>query len=108
MTNSSRDCDELKCDLLAPLVTKHGWGSPIEKDSLISYAPIPSHWEGDAKDAFEDLRRKLFILNYQNRGIQIDPSKQGKLATYLESVCGWDPITIDRRLKHYEGYRDRT
>lgn len=62
---TSPKSDELMCDLLAPLITKHGWGTPIERESLISYAPIPSHQEGDAKDAFEDLRQKTFIIDYE-------------------------------------------
>ncbi len=106
MTDSRSERDELKCSLLAPLIAKHGWGSPIGKDSLINDAPIPSDREGDAKDVFENLRRELYITNCGKRGIKINSSEQGELATYLETVCGWDSTKIELRLKHYEGYRD--
>lgn len=100
------DTDELMCALLAALIARHGWGSPTSKDTLINKAPIASHLEGDAKDVFEDLRRKSFIIDRGNRGIKINSSEQGTLAEYLEHTCGWDRITIDLRLKHFEGYRE--
>lgn len=104
MTDSRSGLDGLWCDLLAPLIAKHVWGSPIGKDALINQAPIPTHRVGDAKDAFDQLRQESFITDCGKRGVKINTSNQGDLAVFLEEVCGWDPITIERRLKHYEGY----
>lgn len=108
MTGDYSECVELKCALLATLIAKHGWGSPIEKDSLVNDAGIPSHQQGDGKDAFDDLRRASFVINCGKRGIKINTSNQGELATYLENKCDWSPVSIDLRLKHYEGYKDKS
>ena len=84
MTGDCSECVELKCALLATLIAKHGWGSPIGKDSLVNDAGISSHQQGDGKDAFDDLRRASFITNCGKRGIKINTSNQGNLRHILK------------------------
>lgn len=50
-------------------------GGPIDKDSLISYAPVATDQEGGAKNVFEELRQKSFITDCGNRGIKINTSR---------------------------------
>lgn len=94
------------CALLAAMVAKHRWGSPVGADHLLAVAAVKSHEYDQAREAFERLRRASYIKNRGKRGIELDTSAFGKLADVLYQDCGWEPFHIRSRLKHYEGWGD--
>jgi hypothetical protein len=95
---------DLVCSLLAALVAQHRYGQPITSDELLRIASFQSHRGGEAKDAFEQLRRKVFIIDEGQHGIMLDSSAFGSLAQYLFDECGWSEFELRVRLKHYEGW----
>lgn len=94
----------VKCALLAAMVAKHRWGSPISKESLLSIAAIEPSDYPTANDVFDDLRAAAYITNRGRRGIELNNSQFGELADVLFHDCGWEPYQIRSRLKHYEGW----
>lgn len=94
----------VKCALLAAMVAKHRWGTPIDDDSLLAIAAIDPHDYHVAADVFEELRSESYITNRGKRGIELDNSEFGTLADVLYHVCGWEAFEIKSRLKHYEGW----
>jgi hypothetical protein len=97
---------ELACSLLAALLAQHRYGQSIGRDELLRIASFPSHRGGDAKDAFERLRREPFIRDRGQRGIMLDSSSFGQLAQHLYDECGWSEFRLRVRLKHFEGWSD--
>lgn len=94
------------CALLAAMVAKHRWGTPIDADHLLAVSAIESHEYDVAREAFERLRESSFVTNRGNRGIELDSSAFDELADMLYHDCGWDPFHLRSRLKHYEGWSD--
>jgi hypothetical protein len=94
----------VKCALLAAMISKHRWGSPIDEESLLSVAAIETNEYPAASDVFDALRSEPYITNRGNRGIELDNSAFGALADVLFDECGWEPFQIKSRLKHYEGW----
>jgi len=94
----------MKCALLAAMVAKHRWGSPIDKDNLLAIAAIDTSDYAAAREVFEELRAESYITNKGTRGIELNNSKFGDLADFLYHECGWEPWQIKSRLKHYEGW----
>lgn len=93
-----------KCALLAAMLARHGWGTPMDEDSLLAIAAIDQHAYPVARDAFETLRGVTYITNRGERGIELNNSEFGALADVLYHECGWDAFEIKSRLKHYEGW----
>ncbi|AWB27664.1 hypothetical protein [Halococcoides cellulosivorans] len=96
----------VKCALLAAMVSRHGWGSPINQEALLSIAAIRDHEYPDARDAYEMLRSAGYITDRGNRGIELNNSAFGRLAEVLYHDCGLEPFQIRSRLKHYEGWEN--
>jgi hypothetical protein len=94
----------VRCALLAVLVAKHRWGSPLGREALLAMAAIDESEYPAAREAFADLRSATYIENRGKRGIQLDPSAFGRLADVLYHECDWKPYEIESRLKHYEGW----
>lgn len=86
------------------MVAKHGWGTPIDEDSLLGVAAIESHEYPEAREAFRELRYEPYVRNRGKRGIELDSGAFGTLADVLYHDCGWEPFQIRSRLKHYEGW----
>lgn len=96
---------EVLCAVLSYLISKHRYGSPVQKQQVVSRAGVRSDQRGEAKDAFEELRSDApFVKDCGNRGIELDNSKFDLLADYLYARCEWDKNKIHSRLKHYEGW----
>lgn len=76
----------------------------MPKDEVVRRAGVQD--DGDAKTAFEELKHQPFILHNRQRGMMLNNSRFGDLADYLYHQCGWEPFTIDCRLKHYEGWEE--
>lgn len=92
----------VKCALLATMIAKHKWGTPITEDALLNLSAI----DGDcptARGIYADLRREPYITYRGNRGIELNKSRFDELADVLYHECGWEAWEIDSRLKHYEG-----
>ncbi|WP_415378999.1 hypothetical protein [Halosimplex sp. TS25] len=94
----------VKCALLAAMVAKHRWGTPIGEDALLSIAAIDSNEYPAASAAFDDLRSEPYITSKGNRGIELNNGAFGALADVLYRECEWEPFHIRSRLKHYEGW----
>lgn len=92
------------CALLAAMVAKHRWGTPIGKERLLSIAALDATEYPAASEAFEDLRSEPYITSVGTRGIELNNSEFGALADVLYHECGWEPFQIRSRLKHYEGW----
>lgn len=98
---------EVICEVLSYLISQHGYASPTEKDEAVNLCGVRSDQQGEAKEAFEELRTDaLFINDHGNRGIEIDNSHFNYLADYLYARCFWDESDIRSRLKHYEGWNN--
>lgn len=96
----------VKCALLAALLARHGWGSPVPREHLLRIAAIEPGEHPSARKAFADLRRAKYVENYGKRGVSLDTGAFGALADVLYYECDWEPYQIKSRLKHYEGWRN--
>ena len=94
----------VRCALLAAMIAKHRWGTPIDKDSLLAIAAIKPHEYPTAETVFEELRTVSYITDCGQRGIELDNGAFGALADVLYHECQWNPFQIKSRLKHYEGW----
>jgi len=96
---------EVLCAVLSYLISKHRYGSPVQKQQLVARCGVRSDQKGEAKEAFEELRSDApFIRDRDDRGIELKNSEFGLLADYLYDRCEWDEDKINSRLKHYEGW----
>ncbi|WP_436933717.1 hypothetical protein [Halovenus marina] len=95
---------DIVCSILGYLISKHRYGSPVDKETTVNRAGIRVDQQGEAKDLFDELRDARFILDCGMRGIQLNNSKFNILADYLYHQCSWDADKIEIRLKHYEGW----
>ena len=94
----------VKCALLAAMIAKHRWGTPIDETHLLSIAAVDPNEYPTARAVFDELRTKPYITNHGNRGIELNNGKFGTLADVLYYECEWEPFHIKSRLKHYEGW----
>ena len=94
----------VKCALLAAMIAKHRWVTPIDEESLLAIAAIDNNDYPVASDVFEELREEPYISSRGKRGIELDNGEFGALADVLYHECGWEPFHIKSRLKHYEGW----
>lgn len=92
------------CALLAAMIAKHTWGSPIDEEHLIAIAAIDPNDAPVAREVYEGLRVAPSIANRGKRGIELDTGAFGQLSEILYHECGWEPFQIKSRLKHYEGW----
>ena len=98
------DKPSVECALLAALVAKHRWGTPIGREALLAVAAVDKNEYPAAREVFDELRREPYITSAGARGIELDNGALGKLADVLYYECGWEPFQIESRLKHYEGW----
>lgn len=94
----------VKCALLAAMIAKHRWGTPIDEDNLLAIAAVDQNDYPTAREVFDELRGKSYITNRGKRGIELDNGEFGALADVLYHECGWEAFQIKSRLKHYEGW----
>jgi len=92
----------VKCALLATMIAKHKWGTPITEDALLNLSAIDGDYP-TGRNVYADLRGEPYIIHRGRRGIKLDKSNFDKLANVLYHECGWEPWEIESRLKHYEG-----
>ena len=93
----------VRCALLAALLAKHRWGTPIDREHLLAVSAIEPNDYPTARQVFDDLRYESFIVA-RGDSISLNPSRFGALAAVLHDECGWEPYQIRSRLKHYEGW----
>jgi hypothetical protein len=94
----------IRCALLAAMIAKHRWGTPIGRDHLLAVAAVDPNEYPTARRVFEALRSAAYITNRGKRGIELDTGNFGRLADVLFHECNWDEFQIKSRLKHYEGW----
>lgn len=94
----------VKCALLAAMIAKHRWGTPIDEDNLLAIAAIETNDYPAASEVFDELRSEPYITSKGTRGIELNNSEFGSLADVLYHECGWETFQIKSRLKHYEGW----
>jgi len=92
----------IKCALLATMIAKHRWGTPISEDALLELSAIDGAYPA-AREVYDDLRSEHYITYQGDRGIELDQSHFDKLADVLYYECNWESWEIESRLKHYEG-----
>lgn len=92
----------VKCALLATMIAKHKWGTPITKEGLLTLSAIDGEYP-TARDIYDDLRSEPYITYRGNRGIELDTNTFATLADVLYHECNWEAWEIESRLKHYEG-----
>ncbi|MFB6090491.1 MAG: hypothetical protein ABEJ97_05475 [Halobellus sp.] len=92
----------VKCALLATMIAKHRWGTPISADALLNLSAIDGDYP-TAREVYDDLRSEPYITYRGARGIELDQGNFGALADVLYHECGWEKWEIESRLKHYEG-----
>ncbi len=61
----------VKCALLAAMIAKHKWGTPIDEDNLLAIAAIDTSEYALASKVFDELRSEVYITNKGNRGIEL-------------------------------------
>lgn len=94
----------LVCAILRVLVSAHAYGKPLPRDVLLNRASYPPHKGGAAKDAYETVRRKEFIIDHGPRGVQLDNSAFAALVQFLYDECNWERFELELRIKHFEGW----
>lgn len=94
----------VKCALLAALIAKHGWGTPIDEEALLAIAALETDEYPRARREFDSLRSRAYVRTQGKRGIELDTGEFGTLTDVLYRDCGWEPMHIRTRLKHYEGW----
>jgi len=92
----------VKCALLATMIAKHRWGTPITEENLLSLSAIDDDYP-TARAVYDDLRHASYISNRGKRGIKLDSGAFDELADVLYHECNWAGWEIESRLKHYEG-----
>ena len=50
---------EVICEVLAYLISEHGYGSPTDKDDAVNFSGVRSDQQGEAKEAYENKRIDL-------------------------------------------------
>jgi hypothetical protein len=94
----------LECALLAAMVARHAWGSPISETDLLSVAAVESHQHRRASRALQRLRERRYVRRHPDDRVSLVTDEFGRLADVLYHDCGWEPFEIRLRLKHYEGW----
>lgn len=94
----------VKCALLAVMIARHRWGSPIVKEGLLAIAAIETSDYPTTSEIFDELRSASYITNRGAQGIEFNNSEFGELVDVLFNECEWEPFEIKSRLKHYEGW----
>lgn len=79
----------VKCALLAAMLAKHRWGTPIDADNLLAIAAVDQNDYPTARAVFDELREEPYITNCGKRGIELDNSRFGGLQTFsITSAIG--------------------
>lgn len=92
----------VKCTLLATMIAKHKWGTPITEDALLGLSAIDGDYP-TAREVYAELRGESYITYRGKRGIELDAGNFDALADILYYECEWEAWEIKSRLKHYEG-----
>lgn len=61
----------IKCALLATMIAKHGWGTPISEEALLELSAIDGAYPA-AREVYDELRSERFITYRGNRGIELE------------------------------------
>jgi hypothetical protein len=94
----------IKCALLATLVAKHRWGSPMSADRLVSQSDVEVHEQFEAREVLDELRETSYLVSHASRGVELNNGSFDALADVLYHECDWEPFEVKLRLKHYEGW----
>ncbi|MFC7203450.1 hypothetical protein ACFQJC_07995 [Haloferax namakaokahaiae] len=96
------DKPSVKCALISTLIAKHKWGTPMDRDTLLSLSAIGNDYP-TARTVYDDLRGASYITYRGKRGIELNSGAFAELADVLYYDCNWEKYEIQSRLKHYEG-----
>lgn len=61
------------CALLATMIAKHKWGTPISQEHLLALSAIDGDYP-TAREVYDDLRSEPYIAYRGKRGIELDKS----------------------------------
>lgn len=90
--------------LVAAMVAKHRWGTPIDEDHLIAVSAVATHDYVVVRHVIDDLRHRPFITDHGWQDVELDNGRFDELADFPFRECGWRPTEVEIRLKHYEGW----
>lgn len=88
---------DAECAVLSILVNTLGDSPLSEGDADTRLLSIDKE---DISNAFDNLRNKVFIDNYGDDGILLDPIRFGHWSVYLYSCDGWNQRRLRERLPH--------
>lgn len=92
----------LKCRLLWKLARRHGWGSPIEEETLVVSALAPTE-QGRGRDLLADLRSEPYVGRISDGFVlKNDPDSQALAAARLHDSCGYSTLQIEATLSRFE------
>jgi hypothetical protein len=76
----------VRCALLAAMVAKHRWGTPIDEEILLAIAAIDANDYPIASEVFDELRSEPSVTTRGDRGIELDNGEFGALADVLYHI----------------------
>lgn len=77
------------CALLATMLAKHRWGSPIAEGALLALSAIDGDYPADRR-AYERLQHEPYLSIRGTRGIELDTGRFDELVNVLYHECGWE------------------
>lgn len=94
----------VRCAILAALLAKHGWGTPIDRDTLLDLSAVAIDRYPEARATIDELCSTAYVA-CSGEYLVLDNGHFDALADELYYECEWEPWVIKSRLKHYEGWR---
>ncbi|WP_248518059.1 hypothetical protein [Salinarchaeum laminariae] len=93
---------EIRCRLLWTLARRHGWGSPVDAETLLRSA-LASSAQGRGRELIDDLRYEPYL----DRGpdgyfLYNDPDSQALAALRLRDTCGYSQLQVEATLSRFE------
>ena len=92
----------LKCRLLWKLARRHGWGLPVEEETLVVSALAPAE-QGRGWELVDDLRAEPYVGRISGGfALKNDPDSQALAAVRLRETCGYSTLQIEATLSRFE------
>lgn len=92
----------LKCRLLWKLARRHGWGSPVDQETLV-VAALASSEQGRGRDLVTDLRSEPYVVRGSGGlALKNDPDSQALAAVRLRDACGYSTLQVEATLSRFE------
>lgn len=93
------------CKILKVLLSKHGYGSPIQIEAIVNLAAVPVDDLDVAAETADEMRTSRefsFVENHGREHIQLNNSEFPAMVDYLLDGCGWSKTKVDGFTRHYD------